>query len=74
MFETGDKSDYVLEDNYKESDTSTDSNTNNACIHCPIRSDPRIGHNHQFYFCKERPKVQNINLETIELLIVLYRS
>ena len=29
-------------------------------------SDPRIIHNHPFYYCKEYPKVENIYLESIQ--------
>jgi len=62
---TGDKSDYIVEDNDKESNNRSDSTISKNC-NCHISADPRIGHNHPFYFCKDHPKVQNIHSETIE--------
>lgn len=47
------------------------SNRNNTCINCLIPSDPRIKHNHPFYYCKEHPQVQNIHLEVIESHLIL---
>jgi hypothetical protein len=61
---TGVKSDYVLEDNDKEPNTSTDSNTDKTC-NCQGLVDHQIKHNHPFYYCKEHPKFQNISLKSI---------
>ncbi|MGN6346421.1 MAG: hypothetical protein ACTHKC_10400 [Candidatus Nitrosocosmicus sp.] len=54
-------------------DTYT-SSLSNQCINCPKLSDPRIGHKHPFYYCKEHPKFQNINLEVIERHLILTKD
>jgi hypothetical protein len=58
---TGDKSEYFIEE---DNDKEDDSNTNKKC-NCQVSTDPRIGHNHPFYFCIEHLKFQNIHLEAI---------
>jgi hypothetical protein len=63
---TGDKLDYIMDDKKDFSDNRSNSNIHNACINCPRPTDPRIMHNHPFYFCKDHPDFKNINLETIE--------
>jgi hypothetical protein len=62
---TGDKLGYLLEGKEDVFDNRSNSNINNAFITCPKPSDPRIEHNHPFYFCKEHSKFQNSYLESI---------
>ena len=56
-----------MEDNDKEyvSDNISNNNISNVYINCPKPSDPRIKHDHPFYFCIEHPEFQNINLDSI---------
>src|SRR6476659_5616131 len=63
---TGDKLGYPMEDKDDVSDNKSNSNINNTCINCPIPSDPRIKHDHPFYYCIEHPKFINTHLETME--------
>ena len=57
----GDRLDYTME--YKNNfSNNSNNNTNIKCIHYPKPSDTRIRHSHPFYYCKEHPKIQNINL------------
>jgi hypothetical protein len=52
-----------MEDTNKEDDNRSDGISKKCNYQDP--ADHRIGHNHPFYYCKEHPKVQNINLESI---------
>ncbi|MGN6346797.1 MAG: hypothetical protein ACTHME_03755 [Candidatus Nitrosocosmicus sp.] len=72
---TGYKMEYSLdnEDHFSDFDGESD-NINSQCINCPKSSDPRIKHNHPFYYCIEHPRFLNINLEVIESHLILAKD
>ena len=52
-------------ENYKSMDNSTSSNNDEAIAEI-LKLEPTIGYAKPFYYCKEHPKVQNINHEEIK--------
>jgi minichromosome maintenance replisome factor len=52
-------------ENYKTMDKNTSAN-NNETITEILKSEPMIGYTKPFYYCKEHPKVQNINHEEVK--------
>ena len=71
--DNGDKSRYTMEDADREVNNYAD-RFKGQCIKCPKPSDPRIKHNHPFYYCVEHPKFENINLEVIESHLILAKD
>ena len=72
--DTGDKSAHIIEDKDSICENESNSNIYNAWGNCPKPLDSRIIHNYPFYYCKDHPKFENINLEVIESHLILAKD